>query len=117
MEQIKNSEFYLYVSAMEQILATTLISLRYRADQKWRVLSPGIDYGADFSHQPYLCEILSPCIGYGADFSHRPYLSEVAREQILSPCIGYGADFSHQLHLSEVVREQDKDTDLIFLKL
>ncbi|KHG22858.1 hypothetical protein F383_29240 [Gossypium arboreum] len=62
MEQIKNGESYLHVSAMEQILATSLISLSYRADRKWRVLSP--------------------CIGYGADFSHQPHLSEVARERL-----------------------------------
>ncbi|KHG08570.1 Golgi apyrase [Gossypium arboreum] len=77
MEQIKNDESYLYVSTMEQILATSLISLSNGADKKWRILSPYIGYGADFSHQPYLSEVARK-----QTENYRSYLHVSAMEQI-----------------------------------
>ncbi|KHG10566.1 Tryptophan aminotransferase-related 3 -like protein [Gossypium arboreum] len=114
MEQIRNDKSYLHVSAMEQILATDLISL---------------------SHRPYLFEVAREQV---EDMSLNPlssrirndesYLHVLAREQtlaidlislradrkwrVLSPCIGCGADFSHWPYFSDVAREQVEDTSL-----
>ncbi|KAK5825252.1 hypothetical protein PVK06_020065 [Gossypium arboreum] len=146
VEKIRNSGSYLHVSAMEQILATSLISPRLKitdlislssggADRKWRVLSPCIGYGVDFSHQPYLSEVAREQVedtsliflSYGANFSHQPYLSEVAREQVEDTSLTFlrsylhvsaiGADFSYQPFLPEVAVEQVEVTNITFLKL
>ncbi|KHG27011.1 methyl-coenzyme m reductase i subunit beta [Gossypium arboreum] len=130
VEQIERGESYLYVSAMEQILATSLISLSISGtDQKRQILSPCTNNGADLSPKPYLFEqgsrlkiedlislsssranrkrqILSPCISNGADLSLKPYLSKVAREQVarkqIDDCRSYPP---------KVVVEQIKDDE------